>query len=104
MQNNKHTKHDDQKCKNCDDIFTSSMELVMHVAMKHSNSNQNYIIKPREQLDQSNELKEAEQVEQHDFTKCVMCKEKITEKNTTKIQGSMCSCALCAVYCPISKS
>ena len=33
-----HTKHEDQKCKTCNEIFTNLMELVMHVAMEHSTS------------------------------------------------------------------
>ena len=88
-----HTKHEDQQCKQCSEIFKSSTELVMYTAKDHSSNINDDVAEPRNQAKwKTLEVKESNKSEESlDNDKCSECKDKLTEKNTSKDHAGKCS-------------
>ena len=79
-----HTKHEDQKCQKIEEIFNTSMELVMHFAENHSSDIKENSIDPRHHKNvHSTDVKQADAMKEiHKNTKCFLCQENIRERNT----------------------
>ena len=97
LKKHKQTKHEEQTCKQCNKIFKTAMEMLMHVAKDHSSNIIEDVIEPRDlEQDKPTDVKQGNIIEEQlDNTICSICKEKLTVTNTLKYQDGKCT--MCSI-------